>query len=206
LARRARWFRWARWPAASGGPGGSGGLGRRTRQVVEPRGTKKGKTMGAKAFPKKWRRRGWQTFGCSPAAWGVFRRTLTAGKGLRVGRRFPAHSDAARFPGKHQNQNSLKCHNSVLILMNFEAFCSQWCPPHRPPGHFRMHSPRQRKKHNVCCFFPSAQRFSIPRWLGEAIPKGPNFMLKCPSKLRDATCGRGHALPGTGAGRCRGRS
>jgi len=41
-------------------------LRNQTRPVVEPLGTKKRKTMGAKAFPKKWRRRGWQTFGCRP--------------------------------------------------------------------------------------------------------------------------------------------
>jgi hypothetical protein len=124
-----------------------------TRQVVDPRGTQKGKTMGAKAFPNKWRRRGWQTFCCRPAVWGVFRRTLATGRGLRVGRRFPAHFDAASFPRKHQNQNSEKGHNSELIFNEFGSFLFTMVPSPPPPGHFRMHPPRKRKQTQFVLFF-----------------------------------------------------
>ena len=145
--RRARWVRWAK------------SSNKTSRRTV---GHKKRKPMGAKAFTKKWRRRGWQTFGCSPAAWGVFRRTLTAGRGYRVGGRFPAHFDAARFPGKHQNKNSQKGNNSVLISNELESFLFTMVPSPPPPGHFRMHPPRKRKKTQFVLFFRFGAAFGQP--------------------------------------------
>ena len=40
-----------------------------------------------------------------------------------------------------------------IFSMSLEEFCSQWSQAPRPPGHFRMRTPRKHQKHNWCCFF-----------------------------------------------------